>query len=328
MIGFVRPLLLIPVLLGAIGIGCGAQAPGRPASSDALRDGFRTPPSGARPRVWWHWLSGNVSREGITKDLEWMQRIGIAGAMMFDGDMGAPQIVPQRVTVLSKEWQSNLRFAAEEADRLGLEFSMAAAPGWSETGGPWVTPEMGMKKFVWSEMRARGERPVGKLPPLPDTPGPFQGIPRYDWGGKREPDGVHLSHDVAVLAFPVPNGDVPLSSLAPTVQVNGSAAHASQLVDGDVLEYLALPVPAPNAPTVVAFDFAAPTTMRALTYLGPLGGRFSTGPKGRIEASDDGARWRTMRRIVDQAHNATPQRTLQQTPFLPPPAPAHTPLWH
>ena len=309
MTGSVRPLLLIPVLLGAVGIACGAQAPARPASSDALFDGFRTPPSGARPRVWWHWLSGNVSREGITKDFEWMQRIGIAGAMMFDGDMGAPQIVPQRVTVLSKAWQSNLRFAAEEADRLGLEFSMAAAPGWSETGGPWVTPEMGMKKFVWSEMRARGERPVGKLPPLPDMPGPFQGIPRYDWGGKREPDGVHLSRDVAVLAFPVPNGDVPLSSLAPKVQVNGSAANSSQLVDGDVLEYLAVPVPAPAAPTIVTFDFAAPTTMRALTYIGPLGGRFATGPKGRIEASTDGARWRTLRRIVDQAHNATPQRT-------------------
>jgi alpha-L-rhamnosidase/Glycosyl hydrolases family 2, sugar binding domain len=312
MTGSVRPLLLIPVLLAAVGVG--AQEPSRPTpSGDVLLDGFRTPPSGARPRVWWHWLSGNVSREGITKDLEWMQRIGIAGAMMFDGDMGAPQIVPQRVTVLSKEWQSNLRFAAEEADRLALEFSMAAAPGWSETGGPWVTPEMGMKKFVWSELRARGERPVGKLPPLPDMPGPFQGIPRYDWGGKREPDGVHLSRDVAVLAFPAPHGDVPLASLVPRVQVNGSAAHASQLVDGDVLGFVALPVPTPLAPTIVAFDFASPQTMRALTYIGPLGGRFSTGPQGRIESSDDGTRWRTLRRIVDQAHNATRQRTFAFT---------------
>ena len=310
--GSVRPLLLIPALLAAVGVS--AQEQSRPTpGTDTLLAGFRTPPPPARPRVWWHWLSGNVSREGITKDLEWMHRIGIAGAMMFDGDMGAPQIVPQRVTVLSKEWQSNLRFAAQEADRLDLEFSMAAAPGWSETGGPWVTPEMGMKKFVWSELRARGGRPVGKLPPLPDMPGPFQGIPRYDWGGNREPDGVHLSRDVAVLAYPAPNGDVPLASLAPRVQVNGSTANASQLIDGDVLGFVDLPVPKPAAPTIVAFDFASPQTMRALTYIGPLGGRFSTGPQGRIEASDDGTRWRTLRRIVDQAHNATRQRTFAFT---------------
>ncbi len=310
MTGSVRPLVLIPALLAAVGVGLGAQEPSRGGESrDALLAAFRDPPADARPRVWWHWLSGNVSRDGITKDLEWMHRIGIAGAMMFDGDMGAPQIVPQRVTVLSKEWQANLHFAAQEADRLGLEFAMAAAPGWSETGGPWVTPEMGMKKFVWSEKRVRGSRPVGVLPPLPDMPGPFQGIPRYDWGGAREPDGVHLSRDVRVLAFPAPNGDVALSSLAPSIVVNGSSAHASQLIDGDVLEFVALPVPTPAAPTIVRFDFAAPQTMRALTYIGPLGGRFSTGPQGRIEASDDGARWRTLRRIVDQAHNATPQRT-------------------
>ncbi len=81
---------------------------------------------------------------------------------------------------------------------------------------------MGMKKFVWSELRVSGQHPVGKLPPLPDTPGPFQSIPRYGWNGEREPDGVHLSRDVAVLAFPVANGDVPLASLHPTVRVRGS----------------------------------------------------------------------------------------------------------
>lgn len=110
-------------------------------AGDTLRQGFLAPPKSARPRVWWHWLSGNVSRDGITKDLEWMKRIGVAGAMMLDGDMGAPKIVPDRVTVLSPQWFGNLQFAASEADRLGLDFAMAAAPGWSETGGPWVKPE-------------------------------------------------------------------------------------------------------------------------------------------------------------------------------------------
>ncbi len=64
-----------------------------------------------------------------------MHRIGLAGAMMFDGDMGAPQIVPKRITVLTPEWRAHLRFAAEEADRLGLEFAMAAAPVGARRGG-------------------------------------------------------------------------------------------------------------------------------------------------------------------------------------------------
>ena len=92
-------------------------------AADPLLGGFQSPPESAQPRVWWHWLSGNVSQDGITKDLEWMKRIGIAGAMMFDGDMGAPKIMPERVTVLSPAWYANLHHAAREADRLGLEFA-------------------------------------------------------------------------------------------------------------------------------------------------------------------------------------------------------------
>lgn len=63
-----------------------AQDPG----SD-LQKGFREPPDSAKPRVWWHWMNGNVTKEGITADLEWMKRVGIAGMQMFDGNLGTPQ---------------------------------------------------------------------------------------------------------------------------------------------------------------------------------------------------------------------------------------------
>ncbi len=113
-----------------------AAASAPEGGSDPLADGFRNPPAAARPRVWWHWLSGNVSREGITKDFEWMRRIGIAGAMMFDGDPGAPQIVPKRVTVLSNEWKADLLFAGSEARRLGLEFTMRRRPAGARQVAP------------------------------------------------------------------------------------------------------------------------------------------------------------------------------------------------
>src|SRR5438093_12008735 len=60
------------------------------AAEDALPRGFKDPPESARPRVWWHWLNGNVTKEGITADLEWMKRVGIAGMQMFDGSLGVP----------------------------------------------------------------------------------------------------------------------------------------------------------------------------------------------------------------------------------------------
>ncbi len=43
-----------------------AQTPG-----DRLLEGFQNPPDSAKPRVWWHWMSGNVTKEGIKADLEW-----------------------------------------------------------------------------------------------------------------------------------------------------------------------------------------------------------------------------------------------------------------
>jgi len=277
--------------------------------TDPLRAAFLAPPDSARPRVWWHWLSGNVSQDGITKDLEWMKRVGIAGAMMFDGDMGAPKIVPERVTVLSQQWYANLRFAASEADRLGLEFAMAAGPGWSETGGPWVKPEWGMKKFVWSETRLVGGRRAGKLAPLPANAGPFQAVAKRDATGKLEAERPTLARDVAVLAFRTPSGDVALASLAPRITTNAPGVDTAKLVDGDVEGRVVLPEPTSGAPVWVRYDFAKPATIRALTYVGPLGGRFADGPQGRVEASDDGTVWRSIRTLVGAAHNPAPERT-------------------
>ena len=53
-------------------------------TSDPLKRGFENPPDGARPRVWWHWMNGNITTEGIKLDLEWMHRVGLAGYQNFD----------------------------------------------------------------------------------------------------------------------------------------------------------------------------------------------------------------------------------------------------
>src|SRR6185437_6008905 len=94
------------------------------ASDDFLAKSFATPPKSAQPRVWWHWLNGNITKEGITLDLEWMKRVGIGGAESFQGflgPMGPGKVVDKPLPYMSDGWQEAFQHAAAEADRLGLE---------------------------------------------------------------------------------------------------------------------------------------------------------------------------------------------------------------
>lgn len=88
----------------------------------------------ARPRVWWHWMNGNVTEDGIAKGLAWMKRVGIGGLQNFDVDLETPQTVDKRLVYMTPEWKKAFRFAAAaaEADRLGLELAIAASPGRAE----------------------------------------------------------------------------------------------------------------------------------------------------------------------------------------------------
>src|SRR3954453_10475435 len=100
-----------------------AQSTQSALSSDAasMEQGFKTPPDSAKPRVWWHWTASNVSKEGITKDLEWMKRVGIGGMHAADGAGGGGQTVEQKIPFFTPEWFDAIHHAAAEADRLGLE---------------------------------------------------------------------------------------------------------------------------------------------------------------------------------------------------------------
>jgi hypothetical protein len=143
----------------------------------ALMKGFENPPTSAQPRVWWHWMNGNITKEGIKLDLEWMHRSGIAGFQNFDAALDTPQVVEKRLAYMTPEWKDAFKYATTLADSLGMEEAIAGSPGWSETGGPWVPPSEGMKKYVWSETEVEGGKPfAGKLTHPPSTTGPFQNI--------------------------------------------------------------------------------------------------------------------------------------------------------
>src|ERR1700733_7081849 len=113
---------------------------------DPLKAGFENPPQSARPRVWWHWMNGNITKEGIKLDLEWMHRVGLAGFQNFDAALSTPQVVEKRLAYMTPEWKEAFKYATVLADQLGMEEAIAGSPGWSESGGPWVPASEGMKK--------------------------------------------------------------------------------------------------------------------------------------------------------------------------------------
>src|SRR5689334_21743580 len=113
-----RSVLHVTVCASALACAiAGATLSGaRAASADGLAQGFADPPAGARPRVWWHWMNGNISKEGIKLDFEWMKRAGIAGVQNFDANLGTPQVVQRRLTFMTPEWKDAFGYAVDLAD--------------------------------------------------------------------------------------------------------------------------------------------------------------------------------------------------------------------
>ena len=149
------------------------------AEVDALEAGFHAPPDSAKPWTFWWWLNGNVTREGITKDLEEMKRQGINGVMIFHAGEGKTPVGPK---FLSPQWHELFRHALREASRLGMEVSVNRCDGW-DSGGPWITQDGANKKLVYSELQVDGPKKLSHELPQPPAL-----------------DGYY--HDVAVLAVP------------------------------------------------------------------------------------------------------------------------------
>ncbi|MFT3746826.1 MAG: glycosyl hydrolase [Agriterribacter sp.] len=267
-----------------------------PPTPDALYKNFLTPPASAKPRVWWHWMNGNITKEGITKDLKWMKRSGIGGFQNFDAALMTPQIVEKRLTYMTPEWKRVFAFTAKLADSLQLEMAIAGSPGWSESGGPWVKPEDGMKKIVWSEKRvAGGKSLIERLSQPPSVTGTFQNIPLQAQLSLSAPVEAPPQYyrDIAVIAYKIPDADISLSDLKPVITSSGGSFNVMQLTDGDLATTSLLPSDTVKGYGWIQFAFEQPQTFKAITIVG--GG--DKGPFGlygdfkdtrALEASDDG----------------------------------------
>jgi hypothetical protein len=256
-------------------------------SGSALDQGFRDPPDSAKPRTWWHWTGGNVTKEGITKDLEWMKSVGIAGAQLADVSSGSGQSVEPKLDFGSPQWLDAVRHAASEAQRLGLELAIFSSAGWSETGGPWVKPEQAMKKLVWSETVVEGPRKfAGKLPQPPSNNGPIRNLGGGGRGGQSDPT---YYGDSAVVAYRTPAAEVNIADFSPKVTTNTGEIDPAALLDDDLNSAVTIQAAQDGGPTWVQLEFAKPFPARAITIAGPGGI-----PVGRVMASDDGTSFRTL----------------------------------
>ena len=256
-------------LLAALSAGAIATA------ADALENGFRSPAMEDRPMVWWHWMNGSVTKEAIRAELEDMKRVGLAGAQMLDVTPGFTKetLFPGGpVRWGSDAWHEHWQYAIRTAAELGLKLGMMNCAGWSESGGPWVTPQDSMKKVVWSETDVTGGRAFrAKL-----------AVPRANFDFYR---------DIAVLA--VPADPAPEATVAITCSVAG--VDTGKLIDGrtDADGTVAFPKTAENP--VLTFTFSEPVERRLLTMIAPYQRGADVKLAGDIAVSDDGVNFRKVR---------------------------------
>src|SRR5207245_1256958 len=238
---------------------------------------------------------------------------GIAGMQMFDGSLGVPLFVDKRLVWMTPDWKDAFRHGGAEGDRLGLEMAMAAWGGWSETAGPWVKPEEGMKKVVWSETRVEGPRKfTGVLSHPPTVNGRFQDMPippdfefpmPTDLPGAKpmppspppSPDPTYYA-DTVVLAYRFPDDEMRIADAQPHVTTSGGDIDAAALVDGSFGRTVALPVPPEGKPAWIQCEFAQPFRAQAFSIAMAAGQGFfgATPPNGQLQASQDGTSWVTL----------------------------------
>jgi len=210
---------------------------------NTLKQEFMNPPNSARPRTWFHVMSGNMTKEGITKDMEAIHAVGIGGVLLFNVTQGIP-IGPVKFN--SPEHIELIKHMATEAERLGLSFGVHNCDGWTSSGGPWITPDISMKKVVWSETFASGGA-VDTVLPQPDS---FEDY--YE--------------DIATIAYPTLPGEFENKTNLPKITSPQSGLDIGVITDGVVSELRATTLlnGTEDAPGRLDIEYARPFPLRSI----------------------------------------------------------------
>jgi hypothetical protein len=174
-----------------------------------LEKGFVTPPDSIQTSVYWYWISDNISKEGVIKDLQSMKAIGINRAFIGNIGLGEPY---GKVKLFTEEWWEILHAALKTATELNIEIGIFNSPGWSQSGGPWVKPSQAMRYLSSSSVQVKGgSRITAKLTK-----------PHADF------------QDVRVVAFPLPKDyGKSIIALKPEITSSKLKGDLKSISDGD-----------------------------------------------------------------------------------------------
>jgi hypothetical protein len=229
---------------------------------------FKNPPNEVKPRTWMHAMSGNMSKEGLTKDLESIAEVGIGGLLLFNVTQGIPN---GPIIYNSSEHHKMIQHAAKEAERLGLSFGVHNCDGWSSSGGPWVTPEESMKMVVWSETIVNGGTIDIQLPEP----------------SKRE--GFYK--DIAVIAYPSLASEINDSRNKPIITASDKTLDISLVSDGKIDDESQLKKMGNQDPWV-QFSYDSPKTVQSAKLI--FNDRHAT---AMLQVSNDGKTFKDVREL-------------------------------
>jgi hypothetical protein len=244
----------------------------------SLEQAFLHPPESAKPWVFWYWQQGAVSKAGITADMEAMKQEGIGGAylMPIKGPANPPYINPP-VVQLTPEWWGMVKFAMQEAKRVGIKLAMHDCDGFALAGGPWITPELSMQKVVWTETNVQGGKTFNDTLAKPES---YKGY----------------YQDIEVLAYPSLQGTgISTKTIKPKVTCSLPNTDLQYLVDPANKKSFAT-----SEPCWIQLEFAQSFTCRSLV-IHTNASNFQS-ERLSIEISDDGKNFRHLTQLEPPRH--------------------------
>lgn len=237
---------------------------GQANTEDALENAWKNPPQSSKPWVFWYWMQAAVSKQGITADLEAMKNVGIGGAYLMPiKDTSSPSLYQPATRQLSPEWYEMVRFAMEEARRLGLQLGMHVSDGFALAGGPWITPDLSMQKLTWSRTYIKGGQKVEQFLPQP-------------------PQNVGYYKDIKVLAYPA-NSNNAFEEFVLVPSVSSSNGNKPSFLSFENEENLSFKS---DSNCWIQYKYPEPFTCRSIK-IRPAGNGYQA-QRLMVQASDDG----------------------------------------
>ncbi|WP_396600630.1 glycosyl hydrolase [Algibacter sp. R77976] len=209
---------------------------------ETIQSNFINPTDDNTIWCYWYWINDDISKDGITKDLEAMKKAGIGGALI--GNIN-PAHKDGKVPMLSEDWWSHMVHAVEEGKRIGVDIGVFNCPGWSQSGGPWVDYTKAMRYLTYSETKVVGGKTLDIVLAQP----------------KKEFQDTHT------LAFKTSNLEAKSTQHIPTkITANWQDVNVGILNDGNKQNDTSFE-PKKGETLAINFQLSEPITTRSITVI-------------------------------------------------------------